>query len=745
MSRCVEIVMAGVATTLAFGLEPAMAQEKQEAEFRGIETVVVTSQKRSEDSQKVALTVKALDSQALKLQQIDNISDLAEAVPGFAVQKVGGGHRPALRGMSIQSSGAWQEGFVATYVDGVYMVDPASSNGVLNGLERVEVIKGPQGTLFGRNSVGGVVSYITKDPTHAPSLDVAVGYGNYDALYGSLYGTAGIADTLAANIAFAGEDQQGGWGTNLYNGNSIHNGYKFSVRSKLLWTPNDTTRITLSGDWSRADSLEVGSASSRGVFPFIVAGPRQVGGFYDTYSPNDSIRLSTNYGGSVRAEFDLGWSQFLSISAARRGSQVSGTPDPFDQPYLPATPDVGQPPALRTVSEINHGNPNTTLTQEFQLLSPDSSRIKWVGGVFLLKDASGIRDKIDTRIVSNGPPWLLSTGATTRQDTESYSVFAEATWPLFAGTRLTTGARYTSDHKSVRGFATANTLANQDVFTITPGSSEASNPVPSKTWSKPTYKLSLERDLGADALVYATFSTGFQSAFYPISNNASAPPLEPMTLDGLELGVKSEFLDNRLRVNVAVFNYDLDNVIVSNFADGSQNQRNAATSRIRGADLDVTLRPFEALTITANAQLLDAKYTDYKNAIVFVPDLARNVYVTSVGDLTGENLQFSEKFVGNTTASYLISTGVGDFVLAGALSYHSGTYYDAQDLNTQPSYTLINASVGWTSPTDKFDVKLWSQNLADKVYAASLQVGTLNKYNPAEPRTYGIRFGYRWN
>jgi iron complex outermembrane receptor protein len=285
MSRYVEMVVAAVASTLAFALAPAMAQEKQ---GEGIDTVVITSAKRSEESQKVALTVRALDENMLKEQQVNTVTDLAQVVPGFQIQKISGTSYPFLRGLGLQASGPWQEVPVSSYVDGVYLVDSAAiNNSILNNLQRVEVIKGPQGTLFGRNALGGVVSYITKDPSHVPSLDMSFGYGNYDTRSASLYGTTGITDTLAANISFAGEDQRQGWGTNLYTGNPVHTAYKYSLRSKVVWTPNDATKITLSGDWGRSISAETGSGTSNGVFPFIVAGPKQVGGFYDVYNPSD--------------------------------------------------------------------------------------------------------------------------------------------------------------------------------------------------------------------------------------------------------------------------------------------------------------------------------------------------------------------------------------------------------------------------------------------------------------------------
>ncbi|MBL8266421.1 TonB-dependent receptor [Steroidobacter sp.] len=741
MSRYVGLVMASVVTTLGFGSHTVSAQSKDEAEsFNGLETVVVTSQKRSEDSQKVALTVTALDASALESRQIETVSDLAQAVPGFQIQKISGAAYPFLRGLGLQSSGPWQEAPVSTYIDGVYYVNPTINQSILNNLERIEVIKGPQGTLFGRNATGGVVSYVTKDPTHEPRLDVALGYGNYDTWSGSLYGTTGITENLAADIALVGEDQREGWGKDLYTGKDVHTSYKYSVRSKWVWTPNDRTKLTWISDYGRAVSAESGNGSVRGVYDFVQVGPRHVGGFYDTYLPNEPTNLSTQYGTSVNLQLDWDWTTFTSISALRRAPEELDGPDPFDVPFLVNTPQVGQIDGLRT-SNLGYKF-NKTFTQEFQITSPESSTIRWVGGVFLLFDNSGYYEKNDYRLTSAG---LRNRRSRTKQETESYSAFAEATAPVFEDTRLTLGVRYTRDHRSVEGYGSQNTIANPNVYVITPGTTGADNPVPSDTWSKPTYKVSVEHDVAEDTLAYFTFSTGFQSAFYSITNDANRPPLEPVTLKAYEIGMKSDFFGHTLRLNASAFLYDLSNVIVSAFANGSQNQRNAAESRIKGIDMDLTYRPIRDLTFSAGFQILDPKYTEYRNALVYVPVPAQNIYTITSGDVSGEQLQWSEKFMGTASVNYVIPMSAGEFSLNAAYTYHSGTHYDTQDLNTQDPYSLINASIGWAPFHDKWDVRLWGKNLADKQYVSAFQSGTtVMKYTPAEPRTYGVRFAYYW-
>lgn len=742
MRSYIRLLMAGVTSTMTFAAGPASGQAKpEEGEFAGIESVIVTAQKRDEDSQKVPITIKTLDASALQSQQIDNVADLSQAVPGFTIQRTTGLAIPFLRGMGLSSSGPWQEVPVSTYVDGVYVVNAAINQGMLNNLERVEVIKGPQGTLFGRNATGGVISYVTKDPTQASQLDVNWGYGNYDTWTGNLYGSTGLTETLAADIAFAAEDQRDGWGTNLYTGEDAHTGHNISARSKWVWEPSDALKATWISDYSEISPPEAGNASARNVYDFVTAGARHVGGFYDTYFPGESYNRYKIYGTSVNLQFDMSWASLVSISAYRASSSRQNGPDSFEIPFLANTPAVGQIAGLRTT---NLGRLfNRTWTQEFQVISPPSSKIRWVGGVFILRDSSGNDIRNDTRTVL--PVGVVNQRAFTEQNTESYSGFAEATLPVFSdSTRLTLGARYTSDHRSVEGYAEVNTVANPNVYTLRPGTRAADNPVPSKTWSKPTYKASLEHDLSEDKLAYFTFSTGFQSAFYTITNDANRPPLEPTTLNAYEFGLKSYFFDRKVRVNAAGFLYDLKNVVVSAYANGSQNQRNAATSRIRGLDFDLTYQPVRDLTFNAGLQLLDPKYTSYPNAIVYVP--TGNVYTIAEQNVAGAQMQWTEKVMATASATYDIPSAVGEFSLSGAMTYHSGIHYDTQGLLNQPSFSLVSASIGWTSLNERWDMRLWGKNLTDEKYVGVLQSAPMvMKYTPGEPLTYGVRVGYHFN
>lgn len=727
----------GVAT-LGLGQTVSNAQEAQSG---FLEEVIVTAQKRSQNLQKVSFAVNTFDANQIEELQINDTVDLTHYVPGFVVNSIAGTTAPIIRGLGVRSSGPWQEPAVGTYIDGVYHQHSTMSNLLLNNLQRVEVLKGPQGTLFGRNANGGVLSYVTKDPQHSAGADFNLGFANYNAWDGDFYATTGITDNLAADIAITGQDHDG-WGTNLYSGADVHSARKYGVRSKWVLNVSDETKFTFIGDYSYASADTAGVGAMRGNYPHITIGPSHVGGFHDVYLPTEPYTKLTTYGVSIRAEHDFGWGHLMSLTAGRRDVEQKNLPYAgWVVPYLPETPGVGQIDGIKVETSLEDFS--RTFTQEFQLTSPETSPIEWIGGVYLLFNEAGFNYKNNNRTSGDG---LINDRNYTSQDTESYSAYFQTSIPIFTNSRLVAGARYTSDHRSVWGYAERNSVDNQDVYTLIPGRSHTDNPVPSDTWTKPIYKLALEHDFSDRIFAYASFSTGFQSAFYNISSRASSPPLEPETLDAYEVGIKGDLFDHRLRANLSVYYYDLDNVIVAQVVEGSNVTKNAAKSEIPGVDLDLTLAPTENLTLRAGMSYQDPVFTDYANAERVQPNADGTAWeLVGPFDNTGLPIENTEKFMGVFSVNYVIPTQNGDFSIFGSAANHSGIRFDSQDFNTHPSYTIANATLGWTSPDARWDVMLFGKNLTDEKTAMLFPNTSIMMYTVQPPRTYGIRFGYHYN
>jgi iron complex outermembrane receptor protein len=255
----------------------------------------------------------------------------------------------------------------------------------------------------------------------------------------------------------------------------------------------------------------------------------------------------------------------------------------------------------------------------------------------------------------------------------------------------------------------------------------------------------VEHDVTDDIFAYASFSTGFQSAYYNIGSSAGNPPLEPVTIEASEIGMKGDFLRNTLRVNAALFHYELSNMVVNRKIDTISEQANAAASELNGIDLDITVAPIDYLSLTASLSYTDPKYKSYPNSLHFVPNPNGIFYDTVSADDSGQQLSGTEKFAATTSANYLIPTAIGEFSLTGAVNFRSGIHFDTQDLNTQPKYTLVNASVGWTAPDGRVDITLWGKNLTDEQVGDLFPGDVQMQYSAQAPRTYGIQFGYHWH
>src|SRR5882757_530254 len=246
---------------------PAATPSAAEASPGGLAEIVVTAQKRSENIQSVPIAITAITDKALQAHGIQNAFDLNEVVPALNITRNVSSPLIYTRGVGVISATPGNENTTAIYVDGVYYMAPVSSIFSFSNIERIEALKGPQGTLFGRNAVGGLISVITRDPRHETAGNVSVDYGNFDTVSTKGYLTTGLSDNVAADIAFYTSQQGSGWGHNLVTGNDVYSRDESSLRTKILFTPSADWKITLAGDYSFAsDDIGVAKQPIRGTF-----------------------------------------------------------------------------------------------------------------------------------------------------------------------------------------------------------------------------------------------------------------------------------------------------------------------------------------------------------------------------------------------------------------------------------------------------------------------------------------------
>jgi iron complex outermembrane receptor protein len=696
--------------------QPASASDASSGYAIG--DIVVTAQKRSEKLQSVPITISAFNAGTMGAMGIRNTRDLQVMVPGLVFNRNLTAGIPIIRGVSHNIGTIGDEAPVATYVDGVYVPNNIGSMFALNNIERVEVLKGPQGTLFGRNATAGVIQIITKTPQQQLGGDVSVGYGNYNTLEGNLYLTGGLSDNLAADIAAYASDQGKGWGRNVTLSIPIYKSSDVSVRSKVLWQPGGDTDITLVGAYNRNTGYQ---GSTFGILPGALGidrSTRYVGRYnsaVDIPTPNKNITAN----GSLTIKHDFGDVELLNILAY----QNTWSHFSFVQNGVAGASCVGCGPV--NVIATQKGD---TWSNEFQLSYHSDSGLNLIGGVFALHDISQYEhDLFFTPVRPSTPAHLLG-----RQKTESLAAFAQGTIPLAESTRLTLGARYTTDKRTLSGRGGAITSVSPTL-------------PPSERWSKPTWRISLDHDLAQDVLVFASYNRGFKSGAYAISNLAN-PPVDPEILDAYEAGFKSTVLDHKLRFNASAFLYKYKNIqlrtVDPRFA-GSVFLFNAARAEIKGIDVDTEIAPVNNFKITAGFEVLRARYTDFPVAPYARPN-ATGGNSTIFIDATGNRMIRAPKFTSSLAASWAIPTSMGDFGLDANWRYNSGFFWEVSNRTRQSAFSVVNASASWTDASKRVDARLWVRNLLNTFYYAIVAEGQSDVYSPEAPRTYGVTIGYHF-
>ena len=278
-----------------------------------------------EPLQNVPIAVTAATAARLEAAGIQTTEDLTEITPGLSFPQTGGYYQPHLRGVGTSSNGPGIENPVAVYIDGVYISAPPSSLLALNSVDRIEVVKGPQGTLFGRNATGGLIQVVTRDPQPTPSVDATVSYANYQDFVGSVYATAGLTEDLAADIAVRYENQGQGYGHNFFNGREVEKlPHDLASRAKFLFTPGTATQLRLTFDFEDRDStrdIQHLGTQYRGTFnnPFF-GGPFPQGGPYDVNQNQPFVSRLKAGGASLQLNQDLGAVEFQDITAYRKSS-----------------------------------------------------------------------------------------------------------------------------------------------------------------------------------------------------------------------------------------------------------------------------------------------------------------------------------------------------------------------------------------------------------------------------------------
>ncbi len=668
---------------------PASAQTSEPgAKSGGLGEIVVTAQRREENLQEVPIAVNAIGSDTLDKLGVSDTSSLVQAVPSLNFTRTGPSGIFIIRGVSTPNGSAGEEGSTAVYVDDVYMADLSSTINKFNNIERIEVLNGPQGTLFGRNAVGGLIRIITRDPGDELEFKGQLGVANYDTFSGQAYLSAPIGENIGMNIAFTGQDQGKGFGYNPTLGKRVRSDDYWGLRSKLVAEPNDNLKITITGDYFKTEN-------DIAVYVFSVSNAQPT-----TQDSNSDYPSGTNievWGTSATAELDLGMASLTSITSYRKVTNKSS----FDVD--------GTATDLFHLSYINSSK---SFQQELRLASNDSEPISWQLGAFYLHGTS-VNDQIQAGLAL-GTNYI---DIDVKGVTDSISIFGEATYDITPTTHLTGGVRWTQDKRKLP--RSQSNIVNAQGTVLVP----RSNQLDSVTYDEFTYRAALRQDVSDDVSVYASVNRGFKSGAFNLQSPYD-PPVKPQTIMAYEIGMKGEFLDRRLRLNLAGFHYDIDDYQIRSSPGGISLLANAAKVQIDGVDLNAEAAVTDQFLLTVGASYLDSKYDSFPSA--------------GTGDATGNRTAIAPKFTLNAASTYTIPFDNGSSLrLTAAYTHKSKYYFEPDNFLNQPAYDLFNASAEYRV-NDNVAFELWMKNIGNEKYNIQEATAIIPYGLAGEPRTYGL-------
>jgi len=718
-----------------------------------LDDIVVTAQRRSENLQEVPIAVAAVTAQQLKNTGITTTQDVPQVVPSVQFTRSGGSGLIFVRGVGTTTAFIGEESSNSVYVDGVYMADLAQTINSFNNIQRIEVLKGPQGTLFGRNATGGLIHILTHDPGDEVLVNAELSYGNYETLSSRLYVAGPLSDTLSADLAISASSQTEGWGRNLTldRDNNIQKFY--GARSKLIYRPNETMSFKLAGDYyNNDDNLGLGYK----IDPETVG----TGGFtgpkgHDTTLDQYPRTQQEAYGVALTSEFDLGFADLTSITAYRN-SEIASQVDV----------DGGPLPLVA----LDYVWLTKSFQQELRLASTGEGPFSWQVGAFYL-DAKAENDMTTTGVA-------LAAGGLSRQltdaqlHTQSYAGFAEGTYAFTPSTSLTLGGRYTKDVRELEGSLVLVTLAGAALPPRT-------NPITDLDYDAWTYRAALKHEFSDRVNAYVSYNRGFKSGSFNLASPLD-PAYQPQYIDAYEVGLKSELFDRRLRLNLAAYHYDIEDYQIRSAASaalGLSRTFNAATVSVDGLDVEFEYAPTRDLRLFGGATFLDSKFEQFGgvNELVQSPIIYPNRnsstdplqrtrciasltgtpnpgvegtgaltggYTTCFGDVSGNQTQNAPDLTASLGATYRWTLKGADFMASLLYSYNSGFYFETDNVVEQEAFSLVNGSIEFR-PTPRLGLSLWGRNLADTEYAVQkISTGTGTTMMVGAPRTFGFTLKY---
>ncbi|WP_088185261.1 TonB-dependent receptor [Sphingobium sp. Z007] len=706
------------------------------------EDIVVTAERRESTVREVPFSIAAFGGELLREAQVYSPAALTQQMPGITVNTADKSLSiVAIRGNVSTFRTATLDTPVAYFMDDVYYVFNNDLNANFYDTNRVEVLRGPQGTLFGRNVVGGAIAVITNNPDFKDDYyaQITGGNGGYVRTEGMVNGTL-VDDKIAGRFAFSTEHNDGLIDTPNQSG-SYGKSDSYSARGKLLFQPTDTLKIVLSGDYSY-------TKGNGGAIQLGIGGVQRIPatfGDYDDDKWTNNDFVSSPYrqrlrGGYLRGDLDLLGGTLTSITGYRLNDSRAINDD---------VPVATQVPVFDRRQVVK----NRSFTQELRFASAPGRFSYVVGAYFLSADVSTTNIFFYSPLPGSAVPASIRrnpdvTNITRVQEgnVRSLAVFGEATFEITDKLAVVAGGRYTSDRKKIDYHAFSTTDAGAIPGFGFPGEVFASG---GKTWNAFTPRFTVKFEPMDKVNIYATYAKGFKSGGF-VDNAYRDPtiPLEPEKAENYEIGAKSRLFDNRLDLNVALFRQTTKNLQNFSGAGGIAHTYNG-TLKMKGLEVESVVRPVEDLRLTANYTHLVGKYTDLRDPLVNL-------------DYSGNPAKFAPRDSFTVGAAYTGRLANGA-TLTPQADFNFSTRISTDDANTLRLYDnlhsdtrgrTLNARLNYETADGRFQVGLWGKNLtnnyqivnADDITAFLAVPGngtTYWKIFTNTPRTYGLTLSFR--
>lgn len=669
--------------------------------------IVVTAQRRSERLVDVPIAVTAISGAKLEESGVTSTAQLGQVVPGLRLDLSGAFFQPTVRGVGSATAGVGLSSNVATYIDGVYRPSPFSTNFELADIESIQVLKGPQGTLFGRNATGGAILVVTEDPRFTPNAHGTLSYGRYNTFRGTVAASTGLTDKIALGLS-AVYTRSNGYVKDINTGRNAGDYERYLLRGKLLFKPTEDISFLLTGERfdSRDNNVIAYTAFDSRTFarPYVVV-PTDRGQFASDFEPRYRVKRNAV---SLRSIFGLGGLTLTSITAYSDDKVPEQNID-FDATALPG---------LR----VNVPFTEKTFTQEVTLASASHQRLTWLAGLYYFRD-KGIQPHYDVSIGGAPSFNLFKVGVTTN----AYAAFADATFAATDRLFLTLGGRYSTEKQD----------AFFQVFPPSPSTKR------SEKFKGFTPRAVIRYEFAPRSNIYFSYNKGFKAGgFAPTTFDLT--PFKNEKINAYEVGLKTA--RRWFTLETSAFYYDYTNLQIANYTSGVGVITNAAQSKIYGGDLQVTGEVTDRLTLLAGVAYTHSEYTSFPNA-TFYPGTGLPGDPVTVGttDASGNPLVRTPKWTGTFTASYDQPVGTGSLRFFSNYYLTSGFNFDAPGQFHQKGYGLLSGRITYSPANKAYSVGVFGNNLTDKKYLTQVlpfSGAVLQTYGT--PRTYGVELGFKF-